>query len=57
MWQNLCYSRRELWALIAGIGEQLHQEGICAEQSRQEQDAAVTVLDVGRMHHRMQQQT
>jgi hypothetical protein len=57
MWQNLSYRRGELWTLIAGIGEQLHQEGIRAEQGGQEQDAAVAVLDVGGVHHGMQQQT
>jgi hypothetical protein len=56
MWQNLCHSRRELRALIASIGEQLQQKGIRAEQGRQEQDTAVAVLNVGRMHHGMQQQ-
>jgi hypothetical protein len=42
--------------LIASIGEQLQQKGIRAEQGRQEQDTAVAVLNVGRMHHGMQQQ-
>jgi len=56
MWKNLCHSCCELRALIAGIGEQLQQKGIRTEQGRQKQDTTVAVLDVGRMHHGMQQQ-
>jgi len=39
----------ELWSLIAGIGVERAQEREQAEQGRQQQHAAVTVLDVGRM--------
>ena len=54
--QDLCHGRGELRSLVAGIGEQLHQEGIHPEQGGQQQHAAVTVLDVRWMHHGMQQQ-
>jgi len=57
MRQNLCHGGGELRALIAGIGEQLCQKGIHSEQGGQEQNPAVAVLDVGGMHHGMQQQT
>ena len=46
----------ELRPLIGGIGEQLLQEGIRPEQRRQQQDAAVAILDVGAMNDRMEQQ-
>ena len=57
VWQNLGHGCGELWSLIAGIGEQLHQEGIHPEQGREEQNTTVTILDIRGMHHRMQQQT
>ena len=44
-------------ALITGIGKQLQQERIHSEQGRQDQHAAVAVLNVRGMHHGMQQQT
>lgn len=56
IWQNLCHRRGKLRPLIAGIGEQLGQERIHPEQGRQQQDTAVTILDVRRMHRGMQQQ-
>ena len=57
MGQNLCHGGGELRPLIAGIGEQLHQEGIHPEQGREEQNAAIAILDVRRVHHGVQQQT
>ena len=56
MWQNLGYCRRELRSLIARIGKQLRQEGIHPEQGREQQNTAVTILDICGMHHRVQQQ-
>ena len=46
----------ELPALIAGIGEQRLQERIHPEQRREQQDAAVAILNVGGMNDGMQQQ-
>ena len=43
-------------SLIAAIGEQLLQERVSPEQRLQDQHAAVTILDVGRMNQRMKQQ-
>jgi thioesterase domain-containing protein len=57
VWQNFDHGGGELRSLIAGIGEQLHQEGIHPEKGREEQNTAVTILHIRGMHHRMQQQT
>ena len=43
--------------MIAGIGEQLLQERVHPEQGGQQQDTPVTILNVRRMYHGMQQQT
>ena len=55
--QDLYHRRGELRSLVAGIGEQLLQEGIHPEQGGQQQHTTVTVLDVRWMHHGMQQKT
>jgi hypothetical protein len=57
MGQDFCERALEFPTLIAGVGEQRLQEGIHSEQCRQQQDAAVAILDVGRMNDRVQQQT
>jgi len=46
----------ELPSLIAGIGEQRLQKGISAEQSRQQQDTTIAILNVGGMNDGVQQQ-
>jgi hypothetical protein len=46
----------ELGPLIAAISKELAQKRVKAEQGRQHQRAAVAILDVGGMHHHMQQQ-
>ena len=46
----------ELRPLVAAVGEQLAQEREQAEQGRQDQHAAVAVLNVRRMNDGMQQQ-
>ena len=38
------------------IGKQLCQEGIHPEQGREQQNPAITILDIRWMHHRVQQQ-
>ena len=43
-------------SLIAAVGEQFLQERIASEQRLEDQNAAVTVLDIGRMNQRVQQQ-
>ena len=47
----------EFRSLIAAVGKQLFQERIHPEQCRKKQNAAVAVLDIGRMNNRVQQQT
>jgi hypothetical protein len=46
----------ELRSLIAGVGEQLLQKRIHPEQRREQQDAAVAILDVRGMDDGVQQQ-
>src|SRR5262245_44105408 len=46
----------ELPSLIGRVGEQRLQQGIHPEQRRQQQDAAVAILDVGGMNDGVQQQ-
>jgi hypothetical protein len=48
--------RPEFWSLVAAIGEKLAKKRAPSEQRRQHQFAAVAVLDIGGMNHRMQQQ-
>ena len=43
--------------LVGAIGEQLLEEREQSEQGRQQRDAAVAILDIGRRHQRLQQQT
>jgi len=42
--------------LIAGVGKQLFQERIHPEQGSKQQDAAVTILDIGGMNDGVEQQ-
>jgi len=53
---NLGQSGGEFRPLIAGIGEQLLQKRIHPEQGGHDENATVTILNVGRMHNSMQQQ-
>ena len=46
----------ELRTLIAAIGEELLQEGKQPEQRCHDQNAAVAILDVGRMNNSMEQE-
>ena len=46
----------ELGSLIAGVGEQLLQERIHSKQRREQQDAAVAILDIGGMNDGVEQQ-
>ena len=56
MRQSLLLRRAEFRALIAAVGEELLQEGPAPEQGRQHKRAAVAILNVGGMHHSVQQQ-
>ena len=46
----------EFRPLIAAVGKQLLQERIHPEQCRKQQDAAVTILDIGAMNDGVEQQ-
>lgn len=46
----------ENWSRIGPVGEQLAQERELPEQSCQQQDAAVAILNIGGSHQRMQHQ-
>jgi hypothetical protein len=54
--QNFCERLLESRPLIAAVGEQLRQERILPEQSGKKQDAAVTILDIGGVNNRVEQQ-
>src|ERR1700685_3751917 len=54
--QDFYQSALELRSLIAGVGEQLRQEGIHPEHGRKQQDAAVAILNVCRVDDGVQQQ-
>jgi hypothetical protein len=47
----------EMRSLVASVGEELLQERIHSEQGGKQQNAAVTVLDIGGMNDGMEQQT
>jgi hypothetical protein len=47
----------EMRSLVAGVGEEFLQERIHSEQGGKQQNAAVTVLDIGGMNDGMEQQT
>ena len=46
----------ELRSLIAAIGEELFQKRKHPEQGRHDENAAIAILNVGRMHDGVQQQ-
>jgi hypothetical protein len=54
--QNFCERLLESRPLIAAVGEQLRQERILPEESGKKQDAAVTILDIGGVNNRVEQQ-
>lgn len=45
-----------MWPLVATISKQLVQEWIHPKQRRDHQHAAISVLDIGRVNNRVQQQ-
>jgi hypothetical protein len=57
MGKDFRQSLPEFWSLIAAVSKQPFQERIHPEQCRKKQNAAVAILDIGRMNDRVQQQT
>lgn len=49
MLENFCNRFRKLWSLISAIGEERLQKGNHPEQSRHNENAAIAILNVGRM--------
>lgn len=56
MRQGFLLGLAKLRSLIASIGEEFAQERIQTEQSRENQDPTVAILNVGGMNHRMKQE-
>jgi hypothetical protein len=56
MRQNFCKRFRKIRPLIPAIDEQLLQKGKHPEQCRHNEDAAIAILDVGRMNDGVEQE-
>ena len=57
MRENFCQRVGELRSLIAAVGEELLQERKHPEQRRHDENAAIAILDVGRMDDGVEQET
>src|SRR5262249_11867844 len=57
LWQDLRQGLSKVRPLVATIGKELFQERIHPEKGRKKQDAAIAILDIGRMNDGVQQQT
>ena len=55
--QDLRQGLLKVWPLVATIGKELFQERVHPEKGRKKQDAAIAILDIGRMNDGVQQQT
>ena len=55
MRQNFCKRIRKLGSLISAVGEERLQEGKHPEQGRHDQNAAIAILNVGRMNDGVEQ--
>jgi hypothetical protein len=55
-WQSFLLRLAKDWSLISAIGEQLLQKRKSPKQCAQNKNAAVSILNVGRMNDRMKQQ-
>src|SRR5436305_9115946 len=55
--QDLRQGLLKLRPLVATIGKELFQERVHPEKGRKKQDAAIAILDIGRMNDGVQQQT
>ena len=49
-------SAGELWALVSGVGEQHLQERIHSKQGRHDENAAIAILNIGRMNDGVEQE-
>jgi hypothetical protein len=56
MRRNFCQGGGELRSLISAVGEELGQERECPEQGRHDENAAIAILDIGRMNHSVEQE-
>ena len=56
MRKNFCQRFGKLRSLISAIGEECLQKGKHPEQCRHDEDAAVAILNVGRMNDGVEQQ-
>ena len=56
MREHSCQSLVEFWSLIAAVGEELFQERKHPEQGRHDENAAIAILNIGRMDNGMKQQ-
>src|SRR5262249_30925358 len=57
LWQDLRQGLLKVRPLVATIGKELFQERVHPEKGRKKQDAAIAILDIGRMNDGVQQQT
>lgn len=55
LWKDSRNSVCKLWPLIAAVSKELLQKGEHTEQGRQQQHAAVAVLNIRRMHDGVKQ--
>jgi len=56
MRQNFCKRFRKFLPLISAVGEERRQKRKHPEQCRHDEDAAITILNVGRMNDGVEQQ-
>ena len=56
MGQNFCKRFGKLRALISAVGEQRLQKGEHPEQGRHDENAAIAILNVGRMNDGVEQE-
>jgi hypothetical protein len=57
MRKNFCKRFRKLWSLISAVGEHRLQKWKHAEQRRHHENAAIAILNVGRMNDGVEQET
>ena len=56
MRQNFCKRFRKFRSLISAVGEQRLQKGKHPEQCRDDENAAIAILNVGRMNDGVEQE-
>jgi len=57
MRENFCQRCRKLRSLISTVGKERVQKGKRPEQGRHDEHAAIAILNVGRMHDGVEQET